>query len=574
MIRRGKTAAADRREGRRRTSTMALDVLLWMVLTGAAVTRYRDDAGVWSPVPVLLLSSGVLAVASAVSRRRPGAAVFLANALCALGLFDPGTPANAYLLALAVLSGLLGVRSSGAGPALLVFGACMALDLGLCAALRVGAVHWFYVVTLLPGAMLLPWAAGWYWRARQEFVRGGWRRARRLESGQRDVAERARLRERTRISADMHDSLGHELSLIALRAGALELSPTLTDRDREDVARLRASVADAVEHLRDTIGVLREGADAERSASTTGAVTSPESAESGDSGDSGNSVESVESVEQLVGRVRATGVAVELRRDGEVSTLPPLVDRTVYRVVRESLTNAIRHAPGSTVDVRVARTGGRVEVRVVNSAPPGRAPTREGAGRHGLVGLRERVRMIGGTLRAAPGRGGFEVVADLPDRVGAERRTAVAEPGGEESESVRGLVAARRSARVRFALAFGVPAGIGLTMALSAAVLAVQLAGCVLRPADFAALTLGSSRAEHADVLPARTFRYPSDPMRAQPAPVGADCAFYRSNGNLLEQVDVYRLCWSGSRLVAKDVWSGVASAQHRPAGQMGGERP
>ncbi|MEU9421052.1 histidine kinase [Streptomyces sp. NPDC048272] len=558
MIRRTRTTAADGHGGGLPAGPVPRDVLLWVVLAGAAVLRYRDEAGVWSPMPVLLLSSAVLALAAAVRRRRPGAAVFLANALCAVGLFDPGTPANAYLLALAVLSGLLGVRSPGAGPALRVFGACLALDLGLCAVLGVGAVHWFYVVTLVPGAMLLPWAAGWYWRARQEFVRGGWLRARRLESGQRGVAERARLRERTRIAADMHDSLGHELSLIALRAGALELSPTLTDRDREDVALLRASVADAVEHLRDTIGVLREDAGAER-----GTEAVPES------------VDMVESVEQLVGRVRATGVAVELRREGDPSALPPLVDRAVYRVVRESLTNAIRHAPGSTVAVRVARAGGRVEVSVVNSAPPERAPTREGAGRHGLVGLRERVRMVGGTLRAAPCRGGFEVVADLPDRVGAERPPAVAGAAVvEDSESARGLVSARRRARARFALAFGVPAGIGLAMALSAAVLALQLAGCVLRPADFAALNLGSSRAEHARVLPARTFRYPSDPMRAQPAPAGADCAFYRSNGNLLEQVDVYRLCWSGSRLVAKDVWSGVASAQHRPAGQMGGERP
>ncbi|MGI5448099.1 hypothetical protein ACQEVM_20530 [Streptomyces sp. CA-243310] len=116
-----------RREGRRRTSARALDVrLLGAVLTGAAVPRYRGDAGVWPPVPVPLLSAGAPAIASAVSRRRPGAAVFLANAFCALGLFDPGTPANAYLLAPAGA-----VRDAGlSGPTYPVEAALVARDTG------------------------------------------------------------------------------------------------------------------------------------------------------------------------------------------------------------------------------------------------------------------------------------------------------------------------------------------------------------------------------------------------------------------------------------------------------------
>ncbi|MFD9606281.1 sensor histidine kinase [Streptomyces sp. NPDC059970] len=527
------------------------DVLLWTVLSGAGLLWYLDRARS-SLTLGLVIPLLVLAAAVPGSRRRPGVAVFLVNALCALGLASPGTPANAYLLALAVLTFLLGTRSAGTSPALPVFAGCLAVDLGLCAVLRVDAVYWFYAVTLLPLALVLPWLTGRYWKARQALVRGGWQRARSLEKQQGYVAEQARLRERARIAADMHDSLGHELSLIALRAGALELSPTLTGQDRKDLAQLRASVADAVGHLRDTIGVLRDGATAEPM------------------------VSSVESVEQLVDRVRGSGVDVDLRCEGKVPALPPLVDRAVYRVVQESLTNSIKHAPGSGIRVRLTRNGSRTEVRVVNSPSPAGRSADATPGGHGLTGLRERVLMIGGTLRAAPHEGGFEVIATLPDLVRTDRPGTAGTSGASfaenaedtedahsgwdpvsESESVRRLASVRRTARWRFALAFSAPAGIGLVTALSAALLAYQLTTCVLRPLDYAALRIGAPRSSYAAVLPQQTFRYPSDRMKAQPAPEGTDCEFYRSNTNLLDQADVYRLCWSGSRLAAKDVLSG-----------------
>ncbi|MFD6973239.1 sensor histidine kinase [Streptomyces sp. NPDC059949] len=476
--------------------------------------------------------------------------MFLANAACALGLVHPSATASPYLLALAALTYLLGIRSARTGPALLLFGACTAVDLALCAVLGVGAVHWFYAMSMIPMALVLPWLAGRYRRARQALVRGGWQRAHDLEQRQRFVAEQARLRERTRIAADMHDSLGHELSLIALRAGALELSPTLTGQDRADLAVLRAAVSDAVGHLRDTIGVLRDGPEGEPTAS------------------------SVEPVEELVDRVRESGVTVHLRREGAVPVLPPLVDRTAYRVVQESLTNAIKHAPGSTVRIRIAHQGARTEVRVTNSAPPatGQAATAHAvpapsvpgpapepaSGHRGLTGLRERVLLIGGTLHAAPRDGGFEVVAALPDRVSPERAGTTGEPhpgDGTGSESARRLAAARRSTRLRFVVAFAAPAGVGLLMLASAAYLALQLTTCVLRPADFAALQPGQDRAELARLLPDRQFRYaPEAVTKARPAPPGAVCAYYRSNSNLLDEVDVYRLCYEGSRLTSKDV--------------------
>ncbi|MFI6978869.1 sensor histidine kinase [Embleya sp. NPDC050154] len=268
-------------------------------------------------------------------------------------------------------------------------------------------------------------------------------------------------------------------------------------------------------------------------------------------------------MEELVARVGESGVAVDLRRNGSAPALSPLVEHAVYRVVQESLTNTIKHARGSKVRIRITHRNERTTVRVTNSAPPAASsagPTYgtvvpPGSGNRGLIGLRERVLLIGGTLRAAPRDGGFEVVAGFPDRVRSERAETTDRPSVKAgSDSVRELAAARRSARFRFAAAFALPAGVGLVMVASAAYLALRLSGCVLAPADYAALRVGGERAELANSLPLRQFPFVPDEMRTLPRPAGAVCEFYRSNGNLLEQVDVYRLCFSGSRLISKDV--------------------
>ncbi|QHY99051.1 Sensor histidine kinase DesK [Streptomyces sp. S4.7] len=531
------------------------DTALWLALAGVALVWFVGHPE--SSVALeLVLPLAVLAVAIPGRRRWPVAAVFAVNALCAIGLAHPVTPANAYIVALAVSAYLLGTGPTTTRSALPAFGGCLALDLVLCAALGGGAVWWYYTLTAFPLALLVPWLFGRYWQAQLAFVRGGWQRAQLLERQQRLVAEQARLRERTRIAADMHDSLGHELSLIALRAGALELSPTLTGRDRADLGELRAAVSDAVGHLRDTVGVLRDD-EGDRAAAPTD-----------------------ESVEELVDRARDSGVTVDLRRDGVPAPpgLSPLVDRAVYRVVRESLTNAAKHAPGGAVRVRITHEGGRTDVRVTNAAgDAGKSlpPSRPVSGGHGLTGLRERVGVVGGTLRAAPRGTGFEVAATMPDRVGQDRPLrqsgAVTDPDTEScaesgsasesgSESVRQLTTARRRARLRFAAAFVVPGGFGLITLGSAAYAAFQLATCVLRPADYAQLQVGGDRAEFANVLPARQFPYVSDSVKARPRPAGTTCAYYRSSGSLLDQVDVYRLCYSGSRLVSKDVVPGSGS--------------
>lgn len=541
------------------------NVALWGVLAAATGYGFRE-AGAASLVLDLLLPLAVMAVAVSLSRRRPGAAVVLVNGLCALGLADSATPANAHVLSLAALSCLLGARVAAARRPLLTLAGCLAADLATCAALRTQAVWWFYALTVLPAALLLPWLVGRHWRGRRELVREGWRLARSLEERQHLVTERARLKERADIAADMHDSLGHALSLVALRAGALELSPDLTDRDRTDLAELRGTIADAVEQLQETVAVLHDPAGTE----------------------TGAGLPVNDTVEALLGRAVTSGVPVRWERRGTLPTLSPLVERGMYRVVQEALTNAVKHAPDGAIRVRITHEADRTRVSVMNAAPPtGRlAHAAEGpatsVGRRGLTGLRERVTVLGGSLRTGPYEGGFRVTAVLPHQATARPGTPAPGPGTAPAtpawtrgratgsaltsepalhpdtdtatpESAERLAYVRSAARCRSVAAFAAPVVAAAFFVPAAVYLAWQLTTSVLPPSRFDELTTGRTRTELAPLLPARAYPYPPDHARSAPRTPGTTCEFYRSGRDLLDQVDLYRLCWSDNTLVAKD---------------------
>ncbi|MER0241471.1 histidine kinase, partial [Streptomyces sp. HSW2009] len=166
-----------------------------------------------------------------------------------------------WALPTAVAAFAAGRRPGRALPTVLVLVALLAA--GLVAITVVPA--WLDLssvfVAVVVAAAMVPWFAGRFWRQYQDLVRAGWQRAGQLEREQRLVAEQARLRERARIAQDMHDVLGHDLSLIALSAGALQLSPDLAEPHRAAARDIRARAASAVERLGEVIGVLREEAD-------------------------------------------------------------------------------------------------------------------------------------------------------------------------------------------------------------------------------------------------------------------------------------------------------------------------
>lgn len=261
---------------------------------------------------------------------------------------------------------------------------------GLAAVLGVAVWKWYETTTVVAMAtmfVVLPWLAGRYLRQRAELIAVGQARIADLERERAYVADGARLRERARIAADLHDALGHELALVALRAGALELGTGVPAAQREAAADLRRAAVGATDRLRETLGMLRD-------------------ASPGRPWD--------ESIEDLAARVRAAGMTVTVSRTGSGGALPPLVDRAAHRVTQEALTNAARHAPGAPVTIRLDHTAGACTLTVTNPLPPG-AGTGTGSG---LEGLRERVRLLDGTLDAGPADGEFAVRAWIPVEAG------------------------------------------------------------------------------------------------------------------------------------------------------------
>lgn len=241
------------------------------------------------------------------------------------------------------------------------------------------------------------------------------------------IAHQARLRERHRIAQDMHDSLGHQLALISVHTGALEVDRTLTDRQREAVGVLRLAAVGAMRELREVVGVLHD----ESTALPPGPGPVPRSAAGAGAGAGagvgGVGTGGVDGIEGLVDSSRAAGTPVSLLRDGERRALAASAGHAAYRVVQEALTNAHKHAPGAPITVALRYEPDALVVEVVNPAAPEPVGVRAGgaapvvvSGGQGLTGLRERARLVGGMVHAGPTPGaGFRLAAVLPYR-GAE----------------------------------------------------------------------------------------------------------------------------------------------------------
>ncbi|MEU7894787.1 sensor histidine kinase [Nonomuraea sp. NPDC049152] len=218
-------------------------------------------------------------------------------------------------------------------------------------------------------------------------------RVRRRATASRDaaVSERSVMAERARIARELHDVVAHHLSVIAIQAEAVPMTAKGdAARLEEGLAQIRGLSLEAIKELRQVLGVLR---DHEGRADTTPPP-------------------GLDRLDELVGNARSAGLTVLVKRSGELEKVPTAVAVSAYRIVQESLSNAMRHAPGSAVAVELIWAGD-LRVRVVNGASrrPGEAP---GAG-HGLMGMRERATLLGGSLEAGPMEGGgFEVKATLP----------------------------------------------------------------------------------------------------------------------------------------------------------------
>jgi signal transduction histidine kinase len=244
---------------------------------------------------------------------------------------------------------------------------------------------------LLLGAVV--WAAAWFAgdraRLRRERLAELEERARRAEREAERERRLAAAEERTRIARDLHDSAGHAINVILVQAGAARL---LQEQDRE---RSREALETIEEVARDTlgeidqlVGVLRDDGPREGVEPLPGLAA----------------------LDTLAARYRASGLVVNVRLEGSRRPLAPGADQAAYRILQEALTNASRHGRGSA-DVELAFGSDAVELTVTNAVeyegpPPGRG--------HGIVGMRERASLLGGSLEAGVSDGLFRVRARLP----------------------------------------------------------------------------------------------------------------------------------------------------------------
>lgn len=244
-------------------------------------------------------------------------------------------------------------------------------------------------------SVLVWWAAaigiGRGLRERQALVELLRERSARLERDrERDMADAA-LEERARIARELHDVIAHAVSLMVVQASAeRRLLGADQRRTADTLETIESSGREALGELRRLLGVLRAHG-RERLAPQPGLDALPE----------------------LLDEGRHGGHEVRFEFEGDPVRLPTGLDLTAYRIVQEGLTNARKHAPGAAVDVKLRWRPGELEIEVTDDGPGPRSNA-NGAG-HGLIGMRERAALYGGSIRTEPAAGGgFRVFAHLP----------------------------------------------------------------------------------------------------------------------------------------------------------------
>ncbi|MET8120944.1 histidine kinase [Micromonospora sp. NPDC005291] len=361
-------------------------LLLAVVVAAAVWASATGDIGVRSPLPrvvvlFLAVASG-WAAGTIRTRRWP---LFLVAAVSWLVL--------AAAAGGVVASYQAGLRLRGRRLAAYLAGAALVLAGGVLVGLAVGGVRRITTATtgnvlmLAVCLVVLPLVFGLWVRARRDTLAALRDRAEWLEREQEAHADRVRAEERTRIAREMHDVVAHRVSLMVVHAGALEV--TAADPTTVEAAVLiRTTGRQALTDLREVLGVLRQA----------GPAVMPE--------------RGLDALDELIGESRTAGLRVCRRDEGVPSALPATVGRTAYRVVREALTNVRKHAAGAETTVCLRYLPDGLEV-VVRNGPSEGGPALPGAGQ-GLLGLRERVELLGGRLEAKPVDGGFLVRALIP----------------------------------------------------------------------------------------------------------------------------------------------------------------
>lgn len=363
--------------GRFRIPPGAMDWLIAAGVAAALLVTGASKQGSGLLGYTLLAASGLVLVL----RRRTPVLVLAVTGLCAVGYQATGfdVPAVAFLFAV-----YAAVR---AGHRAITVAASVAM-LGLLplAALAAGVHDTGAAFAQSRGALEIAWliAAG----AAGEALRQAERRADEAERTREETARRRAEEERLHIARELHDSLTHQISIIKVQAeAAVHVARKRGEQVPDALLAIQQAGREATRELRATLEALRD----DNTAPPRG----------------------LDHVADLVEQARTTGLDATLTIEGQRHDVPATVDRTVYRIVQESLTNIARHAAAATASVRIDYRPDTLAIRIDDDgkATPGAAPV-PGVG---LLGMRERVTALGGHLHAAPrSNGGFAVHAELP----------------------------------------------------------------------------------------------------------------------------------------------------------------
>ncbi|MEU5879747.1 histidine kinase [Spirillospora sp. NPDC047279] len=357
----------------------------------AAGTAVFDAIWLWHapqefylPPPVVSVCSAVLALGLVVRRRHPVAlALFMV-------VFSTVTGAGG-------IAGLIIVYSLGAYAAsrraVIAIAAAVYLSFLIFPGPTAVGEPFLALATFGLAFTALPVVLGLYMGARKQLIASLQERTRRLEREVHLLAEKARAEERTRIAREMHDVVANRVSVMVVHAGALKAVVT---RDPDRAAETAAVIGDmgrqALDELRQVIGVLRQGERALQAGTPT-----------------------MDDFRALVDQSQSAGLRAEMLVQGEERDIPPAVGRTIYRLVQEGLTNVHKHAGDANTMIGILMLPDAVEVEIENAPPGGRPEHGLPSGGNGLVGLRERVTALGGTFNAGPiADGGYALRARIP----------------------------------------------------------------------------------------------------------------------------------------------------------------
>ncbi|WP_405799879.1 sensor histidine kinase [Streptomyces sp. NBC_01506] len=374
---------------------LAAAVLVCMVASSFADPRARHDAlpefGQEAPglgsVVLMVLAAGAL-----VFRRRNPFPVLVVNGAAAVAELltdDASSP-----ITLSCFVALYTVASRTDRPTTWRVGLLTTATLTLAAMLS-GPAPWYSQENL----GIFAWtgmasAVGDAVRSRRAFIDAIRERAERAERTREEEARRRVAEERLRIARDLHDVVAHHIALVNVQAGvASHVMDRRPDQAKEALAHVREASRSALNELRATVGLLRQSGD-------PAAPTEP--------------APGLALLDELVGTFRHAGLPVTVAHGDAELRLPAAVDLAAYRIIQEALTNVRKHAgPGAKAEVSVVRVGPTIEVTVLDDGTGTGEPS-DGSG-HGLLGMRERVSALGGTLNVGPRYGGgFRTQAILP----------------------------------------------------------------------------------------------------------------------------------------------------------------